>query len=145
MGCHALLQGIFPIQGSDPGLPHCRQILCRLNYQGVPKLNIFLHMSVWLFLDQINIWIYRLPCPVWVGIIQSVEDLNRTKRWRREEFTPSASCAPAQVGTSAFCSPTQQPSSQAFGLQLEVTPPTPLVLGPLLYLADTDHRTSQPP
>ena len=25
--CHALLQGMFPIQGSNPGLPHCRQIL----------------------------------------------------------------------------------------------------------------------
>ena len=31
--CHALLQGIFPIQGSNPGLPHCRQILYRLNLQ----------------------------------------------------------------------------------------------------------------
>ena len=26
-GCHAFLQGIFPTQGSNPGLPHCRQIL----------------------------------------------------------------------------------------------------------------------
>ena len=27
VGCHALLQGIFPTQGSNPGLPYCRQIL----------------------------------------------------------------------------------------------------------------------
>ena len=27
VGCHALLQGIFPMQGSNPGLPHCRWIL----------------------------------------------------------------------------------------------------------------------
>ena len=27
VGCHALLQGIFPTQGSNPGLPHSRQIL----------------------------------------------------------------------------------------------------------------------
>ena len=27
VGCPALLQGIFPIQGSNPGLPHCRRIL----------------------------------------------------------------------------------------------------------------------
>ena len=27
VGCHALLQGIFQTQGSNPGLPHCRQIL----------------------------------------------------------------------------------------------------------------------
>ena len=26
VGCHFLLQEIFPIQGSNPGLPHCRQI-----------------------------------------------------------------------------------------------------------------------
>ena len=32
VGCHALLQGIFPIQGSNPGLPHCRQILYYLSY-----------------------------------------------------------------------------------------------------------------
>ena len=26
-GCHCLLQGIFPTQWSNPGLPHCRQTL----------------------------------------------------------------------------------------------------------------------
>ena len=26
-GCHSLLQGIFPTQGSNPGLLHCRRIL----------------------------------------------------------------------------------------------------------------------
>ena len=30
----SLLQGIFPTQGSNPGLPHCRQILYQLSYQG---------------------------------------------------------------------------------------------------------------
>ena len=27
VGCHVFLQGIFPTQGSNPGLLHCRQIL----------------------------------------------------------------------------------------------------------------------
>ena len=36
VGCHALLQGIFPIQGLDPGLLHCRQILYHLSHQGSP-------------------------------------------------------------------------------------------------------------
>ena len=31
--CHALLQGIFPIQGWNLGLPHCRKILYRLRHQ----------------------------------------------------------------------------------------------------------------
>ena len=36
VGCHALLQGIFPTQESNPGLPHCRQILYHLSHQGSP-------------------------------------------------------------------------------------------------------------
>ena len=36
VGCHALLQGIFPTQGSNPGLLHCRCILYHLSYQGSP-------------------------------------------------------------------------------------------------------------
>ena len=36
VGCHALLQGVFPIQGSNPGLLHCRQILYHLSPQGSP-------------------------------------------------------------------------------------------------------------
>ena len=38
VGCHALLQRIFPIQRSNPGLPHCRQILYHLSYQGSPRI-----------------------------------------------------------------------------------------------------------
>ena len=33
VGCHLLLQGIFPTQGSNPGLSHCRQTLYRLSHQ----------------------------------------------------------------------------------------------------------------
>ena len=33
-GSHSLLQGIFPTQGSNSGLPHCRQILYQLSHQG---------------------------------------------------------------------------------------------------------------
>ena len=38
MGCHALLQGIFPIQGSNPGLPQCRRILYQLSHQGSRRI-----------------------------------------------------------------------------------------------------------
>ena len=34
VGCHFLLQGIFPTQGSNPGLSHCRQTLYHLSHQG---------------------------------------------------------------------------------------------------------------
>ena len=36
LDCHALLQGVFPTQGSSPGLPHCRRILYCLSCQGSP-------------------------------------------------------------------------------------------------------------
>ena len=39
-GCHALLQGIFPIQGSNPGLWLCRWILYHLSHQGSPYVSL---------------------------------------------------------------------------------------------------------
>ena len=37
VGSHALLQGISLTQGSNMGLPHCRQILYSLSHQGSPS------------------------------------------------------------------------------------------------------------
>ena len=34
VGCHFLLQRIFPTQGLNLGLPHCRQMLYHLRHQG---------------------------------------------------------------------------------------------------------------
>ena len=34
VGSLSLLQEIFPTQGSNPGLPHCRQILYQLSHKG---------------------------------------------------------------------------------------------------------------
>ena len=34
VGRLSLLQGIFPTQGVNPGLPHCRQILYQLSHKG---------------------------------------------------------------------------------------------------------------
>ena len=36
VGCHFLLQRIFPTQGSNLGVPHCRQTLCHLSHHGSP-------------------------------------------------------------------------------------------------------------
>ena len=61
VGCHALLLGIFPSQGSNPGLPHCRRILYQLSHQGSPQLRVVIvfaaslcfpsHLSHWLCLQ----------------------------------------------------------------------------------------------
>ena len=39
VGCHSLLQRIFPGQGLNSGLPHSRQILYHLSHQGNPTTN----------------------------------------------------------------------------------------------------------
>ena len=36
VGSHSLLQGVFPTQGSNPGLLHYRCILYHLSHQGSP-------------------------------------------------------------------------------------------------------------
>ena len=37
VGCHSLLQRLFPTQGLNPSLPHCRQVLYHLKPQRSPK------------------------------------------------------------------------------------------------------------
>ena len=38
VGSLSLLQGIFPTQGSNPGLPHCRRIVYQLTHKGSPRI-----------------------------------------------------------------------------------------------------------
>ena len=38
VGSLSLLQGIFPTQGLNPGLPHCRWILYQLSHMGSPRI-----------------------------------------------------------------------------------------------------------
>ena len=42
VGCHFLLQEIFPTQGLNLGLPHCRQMLYHLSHQGSQARSIFI-------------------------------------------------------------------------------------------------------
>ena len=45
VGWHSPNQRIFPTQGSDPGLPHCRRILYQLSHKGSP-----IYMRSWLII-----------------------------------------------------------------------------------------------
>ena len=51
VGCHSLLQGIFPTQGSNLGLLHCRQILYHLSHQGSPKTSLKVLAGLHSFLE----------------------------------------------------------------------------------------------
>ena len=55
MGCLAFLQGIFPSQRWNPCLPHCRQILYQLCYQGSQL------KSDLSFKARIHLYLYLLP------------------------------------------------------------------------------------
>ena len=72
MGCHSLLQGIFPTQGSNPGLPHYRRILYGLSHQGSPPFfdTIYKHWecmrrktSCWRFAEWQNQQAYPVLSP----------------------------------------------------------------------------------
>ena len=57
VGKLTLLQGIFPTQGLNPGLLHCRQILHQLSYQGSP-CNLHGEYIMWnARLDELQAWI----------------------------------------------------------------------------------------
>ena len=66
VGCHFLLQGIFPTQGSNPDLLHCRQTLYCLSHQGsfVVKAMVFL------------VVMYR--CESWI--------IKKAECWRNDTF-----------------------------------------------------------
>ena len=73
VGCHALFQGIFPTQGSNPGLLHCRQILYCLSHQGLTFSILFRHdytASLAFFTSffpglSLTTEIQVEPCPPW--------------------------------------------------------------------------------
>ena len=55
VGCHAFFQWIFPIQGSSPGLPHCRWILSHLSHQRSP------YYSLWKWKWKVQWYIISHP------------------------------------------------------------------------------------
>ena len=46
VGSLSLLQGIFPTQGSNPGLLHCRRILYQLSHKWSPLIAILLFITI---------------------------------------------------------------------------------------------------
>ena len=57
VGSLSLLQGIFPTQGSNPGLPHCRQILNQLSHKGNPEASFRLYHINYENIYSLHNWI----------------------------------------------------------------------------------------
>ena len=97
-GCHFLLQGIFPTQESNPGIPHCRQMLYRLSHQGSPgikltpmeklkgHLNTLLQFSSVQLLSRV-----RLFAPPWTAALQASLSITSSQSWLKviESMMPS--------------------------------------------------------
>ena len=73
VGSLFLLQGIFPIQGSNPGLPHCRQIFLSVEPQR-PKYRSF---SMGRLLCCFPFLILSLFCSVWLGAVIAAGYISR--------------------------------------------------------------------
>ena len=71
VGCHFLLQGIFPTQG-NLGLPHCRQILYYLSHQGSPNFCLKLLIIGTSLVVQ---WL-RFRAPSEGGWVQSLSEIR---------------------------------------------------------------------
>ena len=82
MGSHSLLQGIFPIQGLNPGLLHCRQILHHLSHQGSPPGHQLLPKSGWLlvFLTLLDPRI-KFASPPLTGRFFTTEPPGKPSHW----------------------------------------------------------------
>ena len=48
VGCHFLLQGVFPTQGLNPGLPHCRQMFLPSEPPGKSLKTSFLYTAQYI-------------------------------------------------------------------------------------------------
>ena len=67
VGSLSLLQGIFPTQGLNPGLPHCRRILYQLSHKGSPIISAWFNITTtivfWIDkhqrIDAFELWCWR--------------------------------------------------------------------------------------
>ena len=78
VGCHALLQEIFPTQGLNPGLLHCRWIPYLLSHQGIPK-----KAECWRT-DTFELWSWR-------RLLRVPWTWNRSNQSILKEITPKYS------------------------------------------------------
>ena len=62
VGCHFLLQGIFPTQGSNPHPLHCRRILYPLSHLETKQYKMYFNLKI----DMFNCRVWLLNCQTWL-------------------------------------------------------------------------------
>ena len=84
MGCHFFLQSIFPTQGSNLGLPHCRQTLYPLSHQGCYFLiyNKVIQLYIYIYTHT---HIHILFCVIfYYGLYRTLNLVTCAIKWRRQ-------------------------------------------------------------
>ena len=78
VGSLSLLQGIFPTQGSNPGLLHCRRILYQLSHKGSPSPSV---AAANLLLSCVNILGKKIESRWGLGPEEWELKVERGQRW----------------------------------------------------------------
>ena len=76
--CRFLLQGSFPTQGLNPGLPHCRQILDPLSHQGSPQAHVTQFNK---YMNKLREHPHNSPAGTRKGTLPESEQLPRGNHW----------------------------------------------------------------
>ena len=90
VGYHFLLPEIFPTQGLNPGLPHCRQTLYHLSYQGNLRWLRWATMHVKLQSFGTRLYITSLVVQTLVVWTFRVQTLDREDLLEKEMITHSS-------------------------------------------------------
>ena len=154
MGCHALLQQIFPTQGSNPGPRYCRQILYHLSHLG--SLYIYTHTHthyIFLYKTRMTHAVLKhafvtkisgtslenkkqvrvLPTLGWVGLALSLPrklGTSSTQEGHGQERKPRN-----EPGCVRCLSPCAHSPSYACHIQITPSGPCSLCLSPLPHFS----------
>ena len=69
VGCHFLLQGIFPTQGSNPVLLHHRQVLYCLSYREVLYIYIYIYIYIYVMGIDSLICVFKIYSQTVINIL----------------------------------------------------------------------------
>ena len=110
MRCHSLLQGIFPTQGSNPGLLHCRQILYRLSRHHCTVIILSFCGDVSFPTDGFQMLEWQCLLPKWRCVLgeRAAPNLQALRKKSREGRASSFSMA---IGSLPFQSGPTQPTA----------------------------------
>ena len=93
VGYHSLLQGIFLIQGWNPGLLHWKGILCHLSHQGSPEHTLYAFNSLWLWRYFILVIVLcTLDNKCFLLQLDGVVETSVRSGWLMVSFSSSISC-----------------------------------------------------